>query len=138
MGVDLETYRGRIGTHKHLCGQDVITVTCIISFSSGLKRIGAVLFIGVLLLKAGIESNPGPGRAFSSYLFIAIVFAAVGLLLQGTEWKLSAFFLMFMLFVIGVVTYWYEQNAHKEAKGSGPKTNEFRFSRFSSALPIGT
>ncbi|XP_053388865.1 uncharacterized protein LOC128551932 [Mercenaria mercenaria] len=116
MGVDLETYRGRIGTYRHSCGQDVITVTCVINFSNGLKTIGAVLFIGVLLLIAGIESNPGPGGILSSYFFIAIVCVIIGLLLQIIEWKINALYLVCLLFVGGSFCYWTEQTTHKEKK----------------------
>ncbi|XP_045168390.2 interferon-induced very large GTPase 1-like isoform X2 [Mercenaria mercenaria] len=60
MGVDIETYRGRIGTFKFAFGTDVITVECLINFSHGLKTVGSLAFIGLLLVMAGIESNPGP------------------------------------------------------------------------------
>lgn len=60
MGVDIDTYRGRIGTFKFALGADVVMLECIINFSYGLKSVCAVTFIGLLLLMAGIEPNPGP------------------------------------------------------------------------------
>ncbi|XP_053373896.1 uncharacterized protein LOC123531378 isoform X2 [Mercenaria mercenaria] len=60
MGVDIDTYRGRIGTFKFAYGNDVVTIVCVINLSGGIKVIGSVLFIGLLLLISGIESNPGP------------------------------------------------------------------------------
>ncbi|XP_053391786.1 uncharacterized protein LOC128554541 [Mercenaria mercenaria] len=60
MGVDIETYRGRIGRFRHSQGLDVVTIVCTINFHRGMRAIGTVVFIGVLLLIAGIESNPGP------------------------------------------------------------------------------
>ncbi|XP_045168672.2 interferon-induced very large GTPase 1-like isoform X2 [Mercenaria mercenaria] len=60
MGVDIETYRGRIGTFKFAFGTDVVTVERLINFSQCLKTVGSLAFIGLLLVMAGIESNPGP------------------------------------------------------------------------------
>ncbi|XP_060601285.1 uncharacterized protein LOC132754645 [Ruditapes philippinarum] len=60
MGVDIQTYRGRIGGFSRNFGTDVITVQYIVNFTRGLKTIGTVVFIGILLLLAGIEQNPGP------------------------------------------------------------------------------
>ncbi|XP_060581706.1 uncharacterized protein LOC132738255 [Ruditapes philippinarum] len=60
MGVDIQTYRGRIGCFSRNLGTDVITVQYIVDFTRGLKTIGTVVFIGILLLLAGIEQNPGP------------------------------------------------------------------------------
>lgn len=60
MGVDLQTYRAKIGTFRHSVGTDVLTIVCYVNFSGGLKSVGSVVFIGILLLIAGIESNPGP------------------------------------------------------------------------------
>jgi hypothetical protein len=60
MGVDLTTYRARIGTFRHSVGVDVLTIVCCVNFTGGLKTIGSVLFIELLLIIAGIEQNPGP------------------------------------------------------------------------------
>jgi hypothetical protein len=60
MGVDIQTYRCRIGTFKSLQGFDVKTLTFCLNYSRGLKIVGSVAFIGILLLIAGVESNPGP------------------------------------------------------------------------------
>ncbi|XP_060586869.1 interferon-induced very large GTPase 1-like [Ruditapes philippinarum] len=60
MGVDIQTYRFRIGTFKSVQGLDVKTLTCSANYSRGLKIVGSVAFIGILLLIAGVESNPGP------------------------------------------------------------------------------
>ncbi|XP_060577569.1 uncharacterized protein LOC132734741 [Ruditapes philippinarum] len=60
MGVDIQTYRGRIGCFNRNLGTDVLTTIYIAEFTRGLKTIGAVVFIGILLLLAGIEQNPGP------------------------------------------------------------------------------
>ncbi|XP_052811136.1 uncharacterized protein LOC128238876 [Mya arenaria] len=60
MGVDIETYRGRIGGFKGSIGCDVVTVPCNVNFSSGMNAFGAVVFIGLLLIMGGIEPNPGP------------------------------------------------------------------------------
>jgi hypothetical protein len=60
MGVDIQTYRGRIGCFSRNFGTDVLTFQYIVNFTRGLKTIGAVVFIGILLLLAGIEQNPGP------------------------------------------------------------------------------
>ncbi|XP_053388849.1 uncharacterized protein LOC128551919, partial [Mercenaria mercenaria] len=60
MGVDIQTYRAKIGTFRHSCGIDVVTFVLVVNFSYGLKAVGSLLFIGVLLMMAGIEPNPGP------------------------------------------------------------------------------
>ncbi|XP_053390073.1 uncharacterized protein LOC128552998 [Mercenaria mercenaria] len=60
MGVDIQTYRAKIGTFRHSCGVDVVTLVLVVNFSHGLKAVGSVLFIGLLLMMAGIEPNPGP------------------------------------------------------------------------------
>ncbi|XP_060588540.1 interferon-induced very large GTPase 1-like [Ruditapes philippinarum] len=60
MGIDIETYRGRIGTFRFSSGVDVVTIVCPVNLSGGIKVIGTVLFIGLLLLLSGIEPNPGP------------------------------------------------------------------------------
>lgn len=60
MGVDIQTYRCRIGTYRHSVGVDVVMVECIVNFSQGLKTVGCVAFIGMLLIMSGIEANPGP------------------------------------------------------------------------------
>ncbi|XP_060588512.1 up-regulator of cell proliferation-like [Ruditapes philippinarum] len=60
MGIDIETYRGRIGTFRFSSGVDVVTIVCLVNLSGGIKVIGTVLFIGLLLLLSGIEPNPGP------------------------------------------------------------------------------
>ncbi|XP_053373692.1 interferon-induced very large GTPase 1-like isoform X1 [Mercenaria mercenaria] len=60
MGVDINTYRGRIGSFSYQLGLDVVTITFVLNFSRVLKCIGSVVFIGLLLIIAGIEQNPGP------------------------------------------------------------------------------
>ncbi|XP_060580808.1 interferon-induced very large GTPase 1-like [Ruditapes philippinarum] len=60
MGVDLQTYRGRIGTFKCTFSKDVVKSQCHIYFSDSIKCIGSFIFVGLLLVMAGIESNPGP------------------------------------------------------------------------------
>ncbi|XP_060592365.1 uncharacterized protein LOC132747075 [Ruditapes philippinarum] len=72
MGVDIQTYRARIGSHKNsLCGEaiknyrhsrssDVAALVTNIKISNGLKNVGCLLFIGILLMIAGVEPNPGP------------------------------------------------------------------------------
>ncbi|XP_060567644.1 interferon-induced very large GTPase 1-like [Ruditapes philippinarum] len=60
MGVDIQTYRGRIGCFSRNFGTDVIIVQYTVNCTRGIKTIGAVVFIGILLLLAGIEQNPGP------------------------------------------------------------------------------
>ncbi|XP_052783616.1 interferon-induced very large GTPase 1-like isoform X2 [Mya arenaria] len=67
MGVDIETYRGRIGCFKGSIGCDVVTIPCNVNFSSGMKTIGAVVFIGLLLIIGGIEPNPGPPHKEVTY-----------------------------------------------------------------------
>ncbi|XP_060592327.1 interferon-induced very large GTPase 1-like [Ruditapes philippinarum] len=70
MGVDIQTYRARIGTYTHSrCDETIgnyrqssgcnVAVTDIY-VSNGLKTVGCVFFICVLLIIAGIEQNPGP------------------------------------------------------------------------------
>ncbi|WAR20508.1 hypothetical protein MAR_002346, partial [Mya arenaria] len=63
MGVDLQTYRSRIGTFgrsdKQLVVRDVKHTDGGVGGLA--KLIGAVSFIGCLLLIAGVEPNPGPG-----------------------------------------------------------------------------
>lgn len=79
MGVDIQTYRARIGTYKHSrCGDtnekfrqswgsDVATLVTNINGSNNLKTFGCVLFIGILLIIGGIEPNPGPvGKGFDN------------------------------------------------------------------------
>ena len=71
MGVDIETYRGRIGTFRLSLGVNVVTNVCLITLSGCFKVIGSVLFIGLLLLLSGIEPNPGPkenGKIFSFHI----------------------------------------------------------------------
>ncbi|XP_060589911.1 uncharacterized protein LOC132745105 [Ruditapes philippinarum] len=70
MGVDIQTYRARIGTYKHsrCCktiekyrhsmGSDVAVL--VTNISSDISTVGCVFFIGVLLMIAGVEPNPGP------------------------------------------------------------------------------
>ncbi|XP_060558652.1 uncharacterized protein LOC132718955 [Ruditapes philippinarum] len=72
MGVDIQTYRSRIGTYKHSrCGKtnenfrhsrgsDVAVLVKNIIVSNDIPTVGCVLFIGVLLMIAGVEPNPGP------------------------------------------------------------------------------
>lgn len=60
MGVDIQTYRGRIGCFSRNFGTYVIIVQYTVNCTRGIKTIGAVVFIGILLLLAGIEQNPGP------------------------------------------------------------------------------
>ncbi|XP_052799994.1 uncharacterized protein LOC128231335 isoform X4 [Mya arenaria] len=62
MGVDIQTYRVRIGTNKFANGTDVVLLQRCVNFSAGLKAVGAVTFIVMLLLMAGIEPNPGPPK----------------------------------------------------------------------------
>lgn len=69
MGVDIETYRGRIGTYKHTIGLAVVVVECIVNLSKGFKTVGAVVFIGMLLIMAGIEINPGPTHQKGKRIF---------------------------------------------------------------------
>ncbi|XP_060558653.1 uncharacterized protein LOC132718957 [Ruditapes philippinarum] len=57
MGVDIQTYRARIGTYSHSQGSDVKTIPNI---CGEFKTVGCVIFIGILLIVAGIELNPGP------------------------------------------------------------------------------
>ena len=60
MGVDIGTYRCRIGTFRHGPGIDVILLKLCVNYGSGIKTIGAVSFIGLMLIMAGVEMNPGP------------------------------------------------------------------------------
>ncbi|XP_060587949.1 uncharacterized protein LOC132743445, partial [Ruditapes philippinarum] len=72
MGVDIQTYRARIGTFKHSrCGKsienyrqsrsgDVTALVKNIYVSNDMKTAGCLLFIGILLMIAGVEPNPGP------------------------------------------------------------------------------
>ena len=60
MGVDIQTYRARIGTYVHAKTGFVIKNTAAENLGDGLKTVGCFLFIGILLIMAGIESNPGP------------------------------------------------------------------------------
>ena len=62
MGVDIGTYRSRIGTFHHGSGYDVVLLNLCLNYTGGIKIVGAVTFIGMLLLMAGIESNPGPPK----------------------------------------------------------------------------
>ncbi|XP_060589281.1 uncharacterized protein LOC132744550, partial [Ruditapes philippinarum] len=61
MGVDIGTYRGRIGSFNHrlklvVNDRDKSSV----NFDCALKCIGSVVFVGLLLVLAGVEQNPGP------------------------------------------------------------------------------
>lgn len=60
MGVDIQTYRSRIGTYKTCCGVGVVVFYPFVNFKKCFETIGTVLFIGMLLIMAGIEINPGP------------------------------------------------------------------------------
>lgn len=60
MGVDIGTYRSRIGAFRHGHGNDVVLVKLHVNYNEGVKTIGAVAFVGLLLIMAGIEANPGP------------------------------------------------------------------------------
>ncbi|XP_053382507.1 uncharacterized protein LOC123541488 isoform X2 [Mercenaria mercenaria] len=60
MGVDISTYRCRIGCFNGISGSSVLTKRVYSSSDDGLKTVGSMLFVGILLLIAGIESNPGP------------------------------------------------------------------------------
>jgi hypothetical protein len=60
MGVDIQTYRARIGTYSNSRGGDVVTVAKQVNIRDGIKTIGCLIFIGILLVMAGIELNPGP------------------------------------------------------------------------------
>ncbi|XP_053374008.1 uncharacterized protein LOC123530892 [Mercenaria mercenaria] len=124
MGVDIDTYRGRIGTFKHSCGQDVVTIVCVINFSRGLKYVGAVLFIGILLLIAGIEANPGPGKLLSYLFFVAIVVVGLGLLLQGAESKELTFFALCILAAIGLFFYAYAEHPSRSNKIKAEENRE--------------
>ncbi|XP_053390568.1 interferon-induced very large GTPase 1-like [Mercenaria mercenaria] len=73
MGVDIATYRGRIGTFSHNFGLDVITVECIVNFSQLMKGIGSVAFIGILLIIAGIEQNPGPKEKEDKSIYTSVL-----------------------------------------------------------------
>jgi hypothetical protein len=72
MGVDIETYRGRIGSFNHrlklaVNARDKTSVNC----DCALKCIGSVVFVGLLLVLAGIEQNPGPiGKGDLFHAFI--------------------------------------------------------------------
>lgn len=72
MGVDLQTYRCRIGSFRFNTGVDVATLYVFINFSGSFRTIGSLVFIGLLLLMAGIESNPGPGNAETKLLVTAL------------------------------------------------------------------
>jgi hypothetical protein len=67
MGVDIQTYRARIGTYNHSQGSDVTTVQ---NFRDDFKTVGCVLFIGILLIIAGIEINPGPKEEGISFILL--------------------------------------------------------------------
>lgn len=67
MGDDIQTYRARIGTYRHYRCYDGIDrcmhfrgIDLVTFVSNILKPVGRVLFIGVLLMIAGVELNPGP------------------------------------------------------------------------------
>ncbi|KAJ8311500.1 hypothetical protein KUTeg_010855 [Tegillarca granosa] len=60
MGVDIGTYRCRIGQCWQRNGTQVVQITITCNFTGSLKMIGSVIFIGTLLIMAGIEPNPGP------------------------------------------------------------------------------
>ncbi|XP_052795036.1 uncharacterized protein LOC128228039 isoform X4 [Mya arenaria] len=64
MGVDLQIYRQRIGGFNgyRTSGSAQSTEGTRASSISWRDVLGAVGFIGMLLLMAGIESNPGPGQ----------------------------------------------------------------------------
>jgi hypothetical protein len=72
MGVDIGTYRGRIGSFNHrlklvVNDRDKSRV----NFDCALKCIGSVVFVGLLLVLAGVEQNPGPfGKGDLFYAFI--------------------------------------------------------------------
>jgi hypothetical protein len=83
MSVDIQTYRARIGTFKHSrCGKsienyrqsrsgDVTALVKNIYVSNDMKTAGCLVFIGILLMIAGVEPNPGPmwkGNYFESTL----------------------------------------------------------------------
>ncbi|XP_060593824.1 uncharacterized protein LOC132748269 [Ruditapes philippinarum] len=67
MGVDIQTYRARIGSYRHYRCSGAIDscrsfrgIDVAIKVSNDLKTVGCVFFIGVLLILAGVEPNPGP------------------------------------------------------------------------------
>ncbi|XP_060567645.1 uncharacterized protein LOC132726351 [Ruditapes philippinarum] len=67
MGVDIQTYRARIGSYRqYRCSGAIDScrsfrgIDVAIKVSNNLKTVGCVLFIGVLLMIAGVEPNPGP------------------------------------------------------------------------------
>ncbi|WAQ95179.1 hypothetical protein MAR_027869 [Mya arenaria] len=62
MGVDISTYRARIGTFSGSTGVGVTHEECLVNFTFGLKTVGAVMFIGMLLIMGGVEQNPGPPK----------------------------------------------------------------------------
>ncbi|XP_052797596.1 uncharacterized protein LOC128229814 isoform X1 [Mya arenaria] len=62
MGVDIQSYPVRIGTNIFAHGTDVVLLQCCVIISAGLNAVGAITFIVMLLLMAGIEPNPGPPK----------------------------------------------------------------------------
>ena len=71
MGVDLQTYRARIGNYANSKTCIVISNTTAVNLNDGLKNVGCFLFIGILLIMAGIEPNPGPnGKGKNTILII--------------------------------------------------------------------
>lgn len=60
MGLDLQTYRGRIGTFAASHFSQTLSVGVLVNFYGALRTLGAVLFIGLLLIMSGVETNPGP------------------------------------------------------------------------------
>ena len=74
MGIDLATYRCRIGWHNNAGLRSTSGSTVETVDRRGVRRcsvllfltIGVVSFIGILLLAHGVESNPGPENIFES------------------------------------------------------------------------
>lgn len=79
MGVDIGTYRSRIGHFRQGYGLQVVQILVTCNFTGSLKMIGSVVFIGTLLLMAGIEPNPGPLPAKKSEdtLKVCLIFTSV-------------------------------------------------------------
>lgn len=60
MGVDINTYRCRVGVFFLHHGAGVLMMPLRVDFSLLVKIIGSLSFVKLLLVMAGIEQNPGP------------------------------------------------------------------------------